>query len=323
MNPLLRPEFILLRLKQGDLPLEGYTVMFQLVAHTTSYPDYALCAFYDASLNAGPRADFAANKPSFPACCMENLASATPDPETSQPPPRHAEHEPEPEPEPEPTADGSHNISVTKEPSPTGATEQEIAAEQEECTSDQVREPTTMPATDAEDSTTHCTAAEGELNMDMGHNVMDLNMELSACSGSSVSPRIFGSPSPPRALPPPAPPPLSSTMAPPSIGSTVGFHLGCGLGFTWLLLLQPLPVTSLASPSVITSMDIPPSPWTPSFALLLRVRPLLKPPPKTLMRLPGEGGDVTPLDSLVGFSHHLPCSSVCFGFSLIESPTFR
>ncbi|KAL0149098.1 hypothetical protein M9458_055530 [Cirrhinus mrigala] len=48
---------------------------------------------------------------------------------------------------------------------------------------------------------------------------------------------------------------LSSTMAPPSIGSTVGFHHGCGLGFTWLLLLQPLPVTSLASPSVITSMD--------------------------------------------------------------------
>ncbi|KAI2656954.1 Protein translocase subunit SecA [Labeo rohita] len=175
MDPLLRPEFILLRLKQGDLPLEGFTVMFQLVANTTSYPDDALCAFYDASLDAscrapssedGPRADFAAfvewtlarNKPSFSACSMENLASATPDPEPSQPPPRHAEHEPEP------TADRS---GVTKEPSPTGATEQTIAAEREECTSDQVREPATMPSTvgvsvgheDAKDSTTHCTAA--------------------------------------------------------------------------------------------------------------------------------------------------------------------
>ncbi|KAI2646012.1 Obscurin [Labeo rohita] len=48
---------------------------------------------------------------------------------------------------------------------------------------------------------------------------------------------------------------LSSTMAPPSIGSIVGFHHGCGLGLTWLLLLQPPPVTSLAPPSVITSMD--------------------------------------------------------------------
>ncbi|KAL0198880.1 hypothetical protein M9458_007420, partial [Cirrhinus mrigala] len=133
MAYLLRPEFILLQLKQGDLPLEGFTVMFQLVAHTTSYPDDALCAFYDASLNAscrapssedGPRADFAAfvewtlarNKPSFPACSMENLASATPDPEPSQPPPRQAEHKPEH------TADGSHATSATQEPSPIGAT---------------------------------------------------------------------------------------------------------------------------------------------------------------------------------------------------------
>ncbi|KAL0186029.1 hypothetical protein M9458_017699, partial [Cirrhinus mrigala] len=38
-------------LKQGELPLEGYTLIFQLVAQTTSYPDDALCAFYDASLN--------------------------------------------------------------------------------------------------------------------------------------------------------------------------------------------------------------------------------------------------------------------------------
>ncbi|KAL0146581.1 hypothetical protein M9458_058212 [Cirrhinus mrigala] len=88
MDPLLRPEFILLRLKQGGLPLEGYTTMFQLVAHATSYPNDALCAFYDASLNTscrapssedGPRADFAAfvewtlarNRSSFPACSIE------------------------------------------------------------------------------------------------------------------------------------------------------------------------------------------------------------------------------------------------------------
>ncbi|KAL0153012.1 hypothetical protein M9458_051682, partial [Cirrhinus mrigala] len=183
MASLLRPEFILLRLKQGDLPLKGFTVMFQLVANTTSYPDDALCAFYDASLNAscrapssedGPRADFAAfvewtlarNKPSFPACSMENLASATPDPEPSQPPPRHAEHEHEPE----PTADGSHATSATQEPSPIGATERAIATELEEFASDQVREPATIPATvvvsaereSAENSITHCTTAEGE-----------------------------------------------------------------------------------------------------------------------------------------------------------------
>ncbi|KAL0186028.1 hypothetical protein M9458_017698, partial [Cirrhinus mrigala] len=66
------------------------------------------------------------NRSSFPACSMNNLASATPDPEPSQPPPRHAEHKPEP------TADGSHVTSATKEPSPTGATEQAIAAEREE-----------------------------------------------------------------------------------------------------------------------------------------------------------------------------------------------
>ncbi|KAL1276944.1 hypothetical protein QQF64_023617 [Cirrhinus molitorella] len=41
----------------------------------------------------------------------------------------------------------------------------------------------------------------------------------------------------------------SSTMAPPSVGSTVGRHLGCGLGLSWLLLLQIPPVFSLAPPS--------------------------------------------------------------------------
>ncbi|KAI2667079.1 Mitochondrial inner membrane protein OXA1L [Labeo rohita] len=195
MASLFRPEFILLRLKQGDLPLEGYTIMFQLIAHTTSYPDDALCAFYNASLNAscrapssedGPRADFAAfvewtlarNKPSFPACSLENLASATLDPEPSQPPPRHAE------PEPEPTADGSHATSATEEPLPIGATERAIATELEEFASDQVREPATIPATvdvpdgreGAEDSTAHCTTAEGEQRLDLGQIFLEQDL---------------------------------------------------------------------------------------------------------------------------------------------------
>ncbi|KAL0201260.1 hypothetical protein M9458_004447, partial [Cirrhinus mrigala] len=132
-----------------------------LVANTTSYPDDALCAFYDASLNAscrapssedGPRADFAAfvewtlarNKLSFSVCSMENLASATPDPEPSLPASRHAEFEPEPR-----------------------ATEPEIATEPEPYTSDQVREPATATATGecnmeqvrAMESPAHCITA--------------------------------------------------------------------------------------------------------------------------------------------------------------------
>ncbi|KAL0161536.1 hypothetical protein M9458_045261 [Cirrhinus mrigala] len=189
MDPLLRPEFILLRLKQGDLPLEGYTIMFQLVAHTTSYPNDALCAFYDASLNAscrapssedGPRADFdafvewtlARNRSSFPACSMKNLAGATPGPEPSQPPPKHAEH--------------AHEPTVGGKPEPR-ATELPIAMESElHEPSDQVREPPIVTATVgssveceyAEDSITHCTTAEGELNLDLGQNVTSYEQNL-------------------------------------------------------------------------------------------------------------------------------------------------
>ncbi|KAI2663820.1 Streptococcal surface protein A [Labeo rohita] len=384
MNPLLRPEFILLRLKQGDLPLEGYTVMFQLVAHTTSYPDDALCAFYDARLNAacrapssedGPRADFASfvewtlarNRSSFSACSLENLASVTPDPDPNKPPPRPAEYQPEP------TDDGELKPAATSGPSQKGATELLIATEPElHEPSDQVREPATMTATVAisvereisEDSITHCTTAEGELNWILGHTKRDnepdlcfpedLNLEPpvnsepsiylnfpptlpqlplfnghngstmppllpvspsahpqpticavgspQVCQSSSASwledpssppsaseswtpsrpsdpaapPRLSAPSSPPSPVGPPAPPgsisgstttcsasvsrppgvvSLSSTMAPPSIGSTVRFHHGCSLGLTWLLLLQPPPVTSLAPPSIITSMD--------------------------------------------------------------------
>ncbi|KAI2653768.1 hypothetical protein H4Q32_014108 [Labeo rohita] len=42
----------------------------------------------------------------------------------------------------------------------------------------------------------------------------------------------------------------SSTMAPPSVGSTVGYHNGCSLGLTWLLLLRVPSVSFLAPPSV-------------------------------------------------------------------------
>ncbi|KAI2668055.1 Opioid growth factor receptor [Labeo rohita] len=516
MASLLCPEFILLRLKQGDLQLEGYTIMFQLIANTTSYPDDVLCAFYDASLNAScrvpssedsPRADFATfvewtlarNKPSSPACSLENLASATPDPEPSQPPPRHAEHEHEPE----PTADGSHATSATQEPSPIGATERTIATELEEFASDQVREPATIPAMvdvpdgreGAEDSTAHCTTAEGEQRLDYLPDCLDFpptlplsivsaasvppplspgspsaHPQLTICavglpqvcqspsvlwledpssappaseswtpprpsdpaapprlsapssppspvgppappgsiippappwsvvappspldstppaaprhsippalwtsslpraqprssvapapprtsgspppprspepwappgpSGSSVLPRIIGSPSPPRALPPPALPPSvgpmeSPAFPPPWLLPPSAPPWGSIMAAVWVSpgsscsspLLSPPWLLPPSSPP----WNIPSSPWTPSFALLPGVRPPPKPPPKTLYillslfvgartRLPGGGGNVTPLDFLVGFSHYLPCSSVCFSFSLI------
>lgn len=68
MDPLVRPEFLLL-LEQGDRSLEDHTRPFLCVANATSYPDNALCSFYDASLNTasralssedGPREEFAA-----------------------------------------------------------------------------------------------------------------------------------------------------------------------------------------------------------------------------------------------------------------------
>ncbi|KAL0199446.1 hypothetical protein M9458_007986, partial [Cirrhinus mrigala] len=83
-------------------------------------------------------------------------------PEPSQPTPRLTE------PEPEPTMDGEPEPRVT-EPLPMGVTVREITTEPEPIESDQVREPAAMPATvdvpvgreGAEDSTAHCTAADG------------------------------------------------------------------------------------------------------------------------------------------------------------------
>ncbi len=55
MDPLVRPKFLLLLLEQGDRSLEDHTRLFLCFADATSYPDNALCSFYDASLNTASR----------------------------------------------------------------------------------------------------------------------------------------------------------------------------------------------------------------------------------------------------------------------------
>ncbi|KAL0202780.1 hypothetical protein M9458_000798, partial [Cirrhinus mrigala] len=106
---------------------------------------------------------------------------ATPDPEPSQSPPRPAEYQPEP------TDDEELKPAATSEPSQRGATEQLITTEPElHEPSDQVREPATMTATVdvsvereiAEYSITHCTTAEGKLNLDLGQTVRDRDPEM-------------------------------------------------------------------------------------------------------------------------------------------------
>ncbi len=104
MDPLLRPEFLLLLLEQGERSLEGHTRLFLVLS---SYPDDALCSFYDAGLNIayrapssedGPRANFAAfvewtlarHGSPFTVCPEGDLASATQDPVPSPPSPRCA-----------------------------------------------------------------------------------------------------------------------------------------------------------------------------------------------------------------------------------------
>ncbi|KAK2881484.1 hypothetical protein Q8A67_018752 [Cirrhinus molitorella] len=128
-----------------------------------------LCSFYDASLNTvcralssedGPRADFSAfvewtlARNGFPltVCPEEDLASATPDPEPSQPPPSCAEL-------PEPTADGEPEPAAV-ESSPSGAIERTTTQEPEPETSDQVREPATVEIAGAMESPAHAATAE-------------------------------------------------------------------------------------------------------------------------------------------------------------------
>ncbi|KAL0199710.1 hypothetical protein M9458_002897, partial [Cirrhinus mrigala] len=50
-DALLRPDYLFLLLEQGEKSLEGHTRLFVFLANLTSYPDDALCAFYDASLD--------------------------------------------------------------------------------------------------------------------------------------------------------------------------------------------------------------------------------------------------------------------------------
>ncbi len=196
IDPLLRPEFLLLLLEQGERSLEDHTRLLILLAHTTSYPDDALCAFYDASLNTacralssedGPRAEFAAfvewtlarNGSPFTVSTEDDLARSTPDPVPSPPSPRCVERMPEP------TADGEPEPTATDEPSPHGVTDLTIAAEPElQMTSVKVCEPATMPAlrepavdgVSAEWSSATCTAAEGELLIHLG--LLDMARDL-------------------------------------------------------------------------------------------------------------------------------------------------
>ncbi len=96
----------------------------------------------------------------------------------------------------------------------------------------------------------------------------------------------------------------SSIMAPPSVGSSVGHHRDCGLGLTWLLLLQVPPVSFLAPPSIITTLDSvsrpPPEPppitffhptSTPFSTSIVPLRPSLLYDARS--RLPGGGRTVT------------------------------
>ncbi len=195
MDPLLCPEFLLLLLEQGERSLEDHTRLFLLFAHTTSYPDDVLCAFYNASLNTasralssedGPREDFASfmewtlarNGSPFTVSAVDDLARSTPDPEPSPPSPRGAEHQPEP------TGDGEPFPAAINEPAQSRATERKIAPEVEPNPSDQVREPATVPTTrepavdgvSAEWSSAPCTVAEGELILHLG--LLDMEGDL-------------------------------------------------------------------------------------------------------------------------------------------------
>ncbi len=192
MDPLVRPEFLLLLLEQGDRSLEDHTRLFLCLANATSYPDDALCSFYDASLNTvsraqssedGPREDFTAfvewtlarNESPLTVSPEDDLARSTPGPEPSPPSPRGMEHQPE---------QLSRFPAAIREMSQSRATEQRIALEVEHNPSDQVREPATVPTTreqavdgvSTEWSSAPCTVAEGELIILLG--LLDLEEDL-------------------------------------------------------------------------------------------------------------------------------------------------
>ncbi|KAI2666535.1 Chromatin-remodeling ATPase INO80 [Labeo rohita] len=185
------PAVLLPILERGNHSLEDHTKDFMYLASMTHYPVSSLCSFYLTGLNPTTRAQVSGNGPreSLAACVewvlvssrslwtVEDDTSPTPDPESSQPSPRFTEHEPEP------TVDEEPEPSVT-ESSPCGATELRIAQEPEPLLSNQVREPATEPATvdvpdgheGAEDSTAHCTTAEGEQCLDLGLIVLEQDL---------------------------------------------------------------------------------------------------------------------------------------------------
>lgn len=90
-------EYLLLLLEQGERSLKGHTRLFLVLANLSSYPDDALYAFYDASLNSAYRAPLAKEGPR-----VDTFSSGQCNPGASAQPtisPLHGVHA-------EPTADG-------------------------------------------------------------------------------------------------------------------------------------------------------------------------------------------------------------------------
>ncbi len=170
MDPLIRPEFLLLLLEQGDRSLEDHTRLFLLLANATSYPDNALCSFYDASLNTASRAlwTLARNRSPLTICPVDDLARSTPDPEPSPPSPRVRSISPSPP--------MMESYFPPRSASQRKAERLSRGSPWKLSPSDQVREPATVPTTreqavdgvSAEWSSAPCTAAEGELIIQLG-----------------------------------------------------------------------------------------------------------------------------------------------------------
>ncbi len=298
MDPLLRPEFLLLLLEQGERSLEDHTGLFLMLANTTSYPDDALCSFYDASLNTasralssedGPREDFAAfvewtlarNGSPLTVSPEDDLARSTPFPAT------------------------------ISEPAQSRATEQKIAPEVEPNPSDQVREPATVPITreqavdgvSAEWSSAPCTAAEGELMRPLGlldsEGASDPPVPAPRMCPPVPAPRMCPPVPAPRMCPPvPAPrkcppslpllppPPLSSGSPPCSPSAPI-----CTVRAPWVCHTPASPGLEYPSPSPPASeARTPPRPVDP----VASPRLLAPSPPPSSIDPPAPLGSLVP-----------------------------
>ncbi|KAI2650572.1 Filamentous hemagglutinin [Labeo rohita] len=160
------PTVLLPILEQGNRSLEDHTKDFMYLASMTHYPVSSIYSFYLTGLNPTTRAQLSGKGPreslaayvewvlvsSRSSWTTEDNTSPTPDPESNQPSPRFMEHEPEP------TVDGEPEPSV-----------RELATE-----------PATVDVPDgregAEDSTAHCTTAEGEQRLDLGLIVLEQDL---------------------------------------------------------------------------------------------------------------------------------------------------